>query len=347
MRGVDLVTLQPHFLLQRLVGPADVQAVRRRTKSAGHARMTRCGSNSHARRGLDRVGDRLHRHPAARKRDIAQPCRPKSRYSCRLDGFSTGIMRGRTCGRSGAAGTRIRRRGRRPPPPARRPSRELPAALACLNTSMLRSAPGPLPYHMEKTPSYLAPLNRLTCWMPHTAVAASSSLMPGWNWIVRSRAELLRAPQRLVQRAQRRAAIAGDEAGRVSARLPGRARRCSTGNCTRAWMPDRNFRGDGSPLAAATSFPFRRTQGRKHRSRPCQRLPGPRLFLCRAALRSDRIFLHGSDRFFRHAAPRRPVCPRAVTPLFNHRLGAEAAWASNAITLRAGNSVPDAASSLS
>ncbi|CFE03199.1 Uncharacterised protein [Bordetella pertussis] len=61
------------------------------------------------------------------------------------------------------------------------PWREVPATLACLKTSPQRSTPGPLPYHMPNTPSYLAPGNRLTCCEPHTAVAARSSLMPGWN----------------------------------------------------------------------------------------------------------------------------------------------------------------------
>ena len=33
------------------------------------------------------------------------------------------------------------------------PWRDVPAALACLNTSTQRSAPGPLPCHMPNTPS--------------------------------------------------------------------------------------------------------------------------------------------------------------------------------------------------
>src|SRR3954465_4456484 len=56
-----------------------------------------------------------------------------------------------------------------------------PALLACLKTSPQRSTPGPLPYHMENTPSYLASLNRLVCCVPQTAVAARSSFIPGWN----------------------------------------------------------------------------------------------------------------------------------------------------------------------
>jgi hypothetical protein len=46
---------------------------------------------------------------------------------------------------------------------------------------------------MPNTPSYLAPVNRLACWLPQTAVAPRP--------------------------AQRRAAVAGHEAGGVQARL--------------------------------------------------------------------------------------------------------------------------------
>src|SRR3546814_4901410 len=57
----------------------------------------------------------------------------------------------------------------------------VPAELACLSTSMERSTPGPLPYHMPNTPSRVAPGNRFSCWVPHTAVAARSSFRPGWK----------------------------------------------------------------------------------------------------------------------------------------------------------------------
>src|SRR5450755_1647214 len=63
------------------------------------------------------------------------------------------------------------------------PCFDVPAKLACLNTSPQRSTPGPLPYHIENTPSYLAPGYMLTCWLPQIAVAARSSLRPGRNWI--------------------------------------------------------------------------------------------------------------------------------------------------------------------
>ena len=58
-----------------------------------------------------------------------------------------------------------------------------PAELPCFSASPLRSTPGPLPYQIAKTPAYLAPGNSPICWLPHTEVAASSSLIAGWNWM--------------------------------------------------------------------------------------------------------------------------------------------------------------------
>ena len=54
--------------------------------------------------------------------------------------------------------------------------------LACLKTSLQRSTPGPLPYQMPNTPSnfFCFGFSASSC-VPQTAVAASSSLTPGWN----------------------------------------------------------------------------------------------------------------------------------------------------------------------
>src|SRR5438094_8001157 len=56
-----------------------------------------------------------------------------------------------------------------------------PALLPCLKTSPQRSTPGPLPYHMANTPSYLASEYTFTCCVPQIEVAARSSLAPRWN----------------------------------------------------------------------------------------------------------------------------------------------------------------------
>ena len=76
---------------------------------------------------------------------------------------------------------------------------------------------GPLPYHRANTPSTSASANRLTCCVPQTAVAASSSLMPGWKWILCSVSCFL-AFQRLVEVAERRPSVSGNEAGGIQPR---------------------------------------------------------------------------------------------------------------------------------
>ncbi len=68
--------------------------------------------------------------------------------------------------------------------------------------------PGPLPYQMAKTPSLLAPGNNPICWLPHTAQwRPSSSLIAGWNVMWAALEKSPRAPQRLIEAAERRAAI--------------------------------------------------------------------------------------------------------------------------------------------
>jgi hypothetical protein len=97
------------------------------------------------------------------------------------------------------------------------PNCEVPAALAWRNTSPQRSTPGPLPYHIETRRRTSRPGKRLTCCVPQMAVAARSSLTPGWNLMWWASRCFFALPQRLVEPAQRRAAIAGDEAGGVEA----------------------------------------------------------------------------------------------------------------------------------
>ena len=58
------------------------------------------------------------------------------------------------------------------------PFLEEPAKLAWRNTSPVRSTPGPLPYHMPNTPSYLPSPRNSACCVPQIAVAARSSFRP-------------------------------------------------------------------------------------------------------------------------------------------------------------------------
>ena len=66
------------------------------------------------------------------------------------------------------------------------PCGEVPAKTAWRMASPARSMPGPLPYHMPMTPSYLQSGKLTVSWLPITEVAASSSLTPGWLTIGRS-----------------------------------------------------------------------------------------------------------------------------------------------------------------
>ncbi len=106
------------------------------------------------------------------KRLIAKACSPMSRMSCTLLGKKVGkpagledvvalVRRGRTLGHVVVGGDGDHAA-----------VADVPAMLACLKTSIERSTPGPLPYQMPNTPSYLAlSLNRSSCWVPQTAVA--------------------------------------------------------------------------------------------------------------------------------------------------------------------------------
>ena len=65
------------------------------------------------------------------------------------------------------------------------PNFEVPAKLAWRKASPERSTPGPLPYQMPNTPSYLPSPRSSACCEPHSAVAAKSSLMAVWNSVLR------------------------------------------------------------------------------------------------------------------------------------------------------------------
>ena len=54
----------------------------------------------------------------------------------------------------------------------------VPAEFACLNASPDLSTPGPFPYQIPNTPSFLLLEISPDCWEPQTAVAAKSSLRP-------------------------------------------------------------------------------------------------------------------------------------------------------------------------
>src|ERR1700761_3507540 len=102
-------------------------------------------------------------------------------YSCTDEGYSTGMPQAFRMWSDWCAVDEDLAAWSSPASTSTPPCLAEPALLACLKTSPQRSTPGPLPYHMENTPSYLASLNRLVCCVPQTAVAARSSFIPGWN----------------------------------------------------------------------------------------------------------------------------------------------------------------------
>ena len=116
------------------------------------------------------------------KRLIAKACSPMSRISCTLAGKNSGSPQALKMWSLWCAAVLLLAMWSSPAIAITPPCFAVPAMLACLKTSEQRSTPGPLPYQMPNTPScFLLCGYRASCWVPHTAVAASSSLTPGWN----------------------------------------------------------------------------------------------------------------------------------------------------------------------
>src|SRR5207342_1622512 len=115
------------------------------------------------------------------KRDIAQPSKPMSRMSCTPAGLSTGIIADTNSSSLPCGSVEERQAWSSAASASTPPNFEVPAALPCLKTSPQRSTPGPLPYHIENTPSYFAPGNRFACCVPQTMVAPKASFRPGVN----------------------------------------------------------------------------------------------------------------------------------------------------------------------
>ena len=123
------------------------------------------------------------------------------------------------------------------------PSGEVPARLAWRSTSPERSTPGPLPYHSEKTPSYLPSPRISACCAPQMAVAARSSLRPGSNLMSARLEQRLGAGQLRIE--------TGRAASRGSRR---RSRRCD------------GRRGDRARAASAACAPPPARRRRRTRS---------------------------------------------------------------------------------
>ena len=150
-------------------------------KSVGKAMRTRSKSTCTA--ALDSTISWIVFMPAhtPEKRLMANACTPKSKISCTLDGKNTGVPQALKIWSLWWAAVELLEIWSSPATAITPPQGVVPAILACLKTSEHRSTPGPLPYQIPNTPSYLLEPGGAnpSCCVPHSAVAANSSLTPG------------------------------------------------------------------------------------------------------------------------------------------------------------------------
>src|SRR3712207_7268879 len=94
------------------------------------------------------------------KRDIASAFRPYSSTSATPAGSSIGISRSTKAYSEPLVTVEDLAEGSSPASASTPPRGEGPALLAWRNTSPLRATPGPLPYQMPNTPSFLGQIGR-------------------------------------------------------------------------------------------------------------------------------------------------------------------------------------------
>ena len=91
--GRHLRPVQAPLLLERRVGPADVEAARRQLEILRHDDLDRGRDRRWTEAELSTVSAiALKPTQQPEKRDSAKPSKPKSRYSCTVAGLSTGII---------------------------------------------------------------------------------------------------------------------------------------------------------------------------------------------------------------------------------------------------------------
>src|SRR5882672_7958345 len=148
---------------------------------SGITMFTRCGSMSTT--APDSITSVTHlnatQHPE--NRDMAMPCRPRSRYSWTLEALSTGMQQALNMCSLWCARVEDLAAWSSPASTSTPPCLDEPAEFACLKTSPQRSTPGPLPYHIAITSWYFASGYRFTCYVLQIEVAARSSYSYGWN----------------------------------------------------------------------------------------------------------------------------------------------------------------------
>src|SRR5664279_5382857 len=217
-RGVPLVVHQTGFLLERRVGPADVQAARRHLEVFGQDDVDAVGVDLHARRRLDDLLDRLHCRPDAgeaahRERvqahveDVLHARGEEHRQAAGLEDVVALVRRRRALGDVVVAGQRDHaavRRGAR-------------------HVGVLEDVGAAVDSRALAVPDAEDAVDLLRLGVEIELLRAPHGR--GRKLFVDARLEddvlgrevLLRRPQRLVIAAERRAAVAADEAARVEA----------------------------------------------------------------------------------------------------------------------------------
>ena len=216
-RRVDLVVLHPRFGVEEAVGPADRHAVGRQRKVVGNDDLGPRRVDIHRRRALDRIGDALEADPAARVaghrpavqaevQDFLHRRRIEHRDHRRRELVIRLVRQRRRFGRMVVAGQHQHAA-------VFRRAREVGVLEHVAATIDTRTLAVP---HREHAIDLGARMQVDLLRAPDRR---------GGEILVQSRLELdvgavqelLRLPQRLVERAQRRAAIAGDEAAGIQA----------------------------------------------------------------------------------------------------------------------------------
>ena len=150
-------------------------------KSAGSTSLRRCGSPSITAVASTVSFIDLTPTQQPEKRLSAQPVSMVSISSCTPAGARIGSMASISAISDWWQVVELSQVWSSPIATSTPPYFDVPAKLAWRNTSPLRSTPGPLPYQSPNTPWCLPSPRSSACWVPHSAVAARSSLRPGWN----------------------------------------------------------------------------------------------------------------------------------------------------------------------
>ena len=216
-RRVDLVVLHPRFGLEEAVGPADRQAVRRQREIVGHDDLRARRIDVHRRRALDGVGDALEADPAARVprhrpavqaeiEDLLHARRIEHRHQRRREHVIRLVRQRRRL----RAVIVARERQHAAVLRGSRVVGVLEHVAAAVDARTL-AVP-----HREHAVVFRARVQVHLLRAPDRG-RREVLVQSGLELDVRALEELLRLPQRLVERAERRAAIARNEAGGVEA----------------------------------------------------------------------------------------------------------------------------------